>query len=301
MGGELTGIVFGIQHFSIHDGNGIRTNVFLMGCPLRCIWCHNPEGISKKPLLSFSPGKCAGCGSCFALCPETHIMENGVHIINRGNCRSCFRCVEACPGQALEQVGREMAVGEVMDAIIRDKRYYDASGGGVTLSGGEPMEQFGFAMEILKSCKAEGINTALETCGFARTEQFEQILPLVDTFLFDIKESDAALHKTYTGADNGHILKNLGFLASRGAKIIIRCPIIPRLNDRKDHFEYIAGITRETPGVAGAEIMPYHKLGTSKTARMGLEAQESYEQPSDETVRGWNQIISEAGGKIIKY
>ena len=297
----MTGTIFGVQHFSIHDGDGIRTNVFFMGCPLRCIWCHNPEGITKKPLLSFSPGKCKECGSCFLICPDVHKMDNDVHRIYRNECKQCFRCVKACPCQALEQVGRQMTVNEIMDAILRDKRFYDASGGGATLSGGEPMEQFEFASAILESCKREGINTALETCGLAREDQFEKIIPYVDTFLYDIKESDNTLHKTYTGVDNKLIHKNLNFIASRGAKIILRCPIIPGLNDRIEHFQYIAMLTIEIPGIVGAEIMPYHKLGASKTFRMGLPEQKSYEQPSENIVNGWNLSIVEAGGKIVKY
>ena len=194
-----------------------------------------------------------------------------------------------------------MTVGEVMDAIIRDKRYYDVSGGGATLSGGEPMLQFDFTVAILETCKKEGINTALETCGVAREEQFKKILPLVDTFLYDIKESDEALHKAYTGASNRLILKNLDYISARGARIILRCPIIPGINDRTDHFEYIARLTIDTPGVEGAEIMPYHKLGTSKTARMGFAEQELFEQPSENTVAGWNRAITKAGGKVMKY
>ena len=297
----MKGLVFGIQHFSIHDGNGIRTNIFMMGCPLHCIWCHNPEGMSYRPLLSYSSNKCGGCGACFLLCPETHCMDNGVHRINREICKRCFRCADNCPCQALEQVGKQMTAGEIMEAIIRDKRYYSTSGGGATISGGEPMSQFDFTLAILESCRGEGINTALETCGFARTEQFERILPYVDTFLYDIKESDAALHKAHTGADNKQIMFNLEFLSTKGAAIILRCPIIPGLNDRKDHFEFIARLTNDMPGIKGAEIMPYHKLGASKAARMGIEEQCVYEQPSDETVMGWNRAIAGAGGKIVKY
>ncbi|MCL2055863.1 MAG: glycyl-radical enzyme activating protein [Oscillospiraceae bacterium] len=294
-------MVFGVQHFSIHDGNGVRTNVFLMGCPLRCLWCHNPEGILKTPSLSFSADRCTGCGACFSLCPEVHQTEGEAHILKRENCRGCFECVAVCKGHALEQVGREMTLSEVMDDVMRDKRYYDASGGGVTLSGGEPMSQFEFTKAVLESCREAGINTAMETCGVAPQANYAQILPLVDTFLYDIKESDPALHRQYTGADNALILSNLAFLSESGARIILRCPIIPGLNDRPAHFEFIAALSKKHPGVEGIELMPYHKLGVSKTSRMGLDRQESYEAPSDETAAHWNEAVLAAGGKIVEY
>jgi len=294
-------MVFGIQHFSIHDGAGIRTNVFLMGCPMRCVWCHNPEGMSAVARLSFVPDRCSGCGKCFEVCPEVHALENGVHVLRREFCRHCFKCAGACAGHALEQVGREMDVGEVTDAVVRDKRYYDATGGGVTLTGGEPMTQFGFSVAILEACRAAGIDTAIETCGAARTGDYGRILPLVDTFLFDIKETDPNKHLEFTGAESGLVLRNLSFLSGRGARIILRCPIIPGLNDRPEHLTAIAELSRRYPGVEGAEIMPYHKLGVSKAARMGLAAQELYEQPSQDTVESWKNAIAAAGGKIMKY
>ena len=297
---ELTGRVFGIQRFSIHDGNGIRTNVFLMGCPLRCIWCHNPEGISKDALLSFSASRCTGCGACFVLCPEVHSMENDVHIVNRKKCRRCFKCVQVCTGQALEQSGSEMTVSEVMDVIKGDKRYYDVSGGGATLSGGEPMIQITFTTAILKACKTADIDTALETCGLAQTEKFEQILPLVDTFLFDIKESNPALHLKYTGADNELVLKNLEYLSEHNANIVLRCPIIPGINDRTDHFKYLARLSRSYTGIGGVEIMPYHKLGVSKTERMGITTQEVYNVPSEDDAKSWEKMIEASGGKVVK-
>ncbi len=297
----LTGLIFGIQHFSIHDGNGVRTNVFFKGCPLNCLWCHNPEGISPDALLTFSANKCIGCGACFALCPQVHRMEGGVHVLDRAACTRRFACVEACPGQALERVGREMTVPELMEDLLRDLRYYKASGGGVTLSGGEPMMQFPFARAALEACREAGVNTAMETCGVAPTEHYEHILPLVDTFLFDMKESDPVRHLEYTGADNALILENLAFLSGRGARIILRCPIIPGLNDRREHFEYLAGLACLYSGIQGIELMPYHKLGTSKAERMGLKPQTPFSEPPAGATEGWNRIIEAAGGKIMTY
>ena len=291
--GDAKGMVFSIQHFSIHDGSGIRTNVFLKGCPLNCVWCHNPEGVFQDAALAFSTGRCVDCGACFVLCPEVHRMDNGVHMINREACQRCFRCVEFCLGQALEQTGREMTVSEVMDEILRDIRYYRASGGGVTLTGGEPMQQFTFTEAILAACKEEALNTAMETCGMAQTRQYEVIMPLVDTFLFDIKESDPRLHKEYTGADNALILRNLAFLNDNGAKIILRCPIIPKLNDRESHFAYLASLAHQYDGIVGIEMMPYHNLGVSKAERMGLKPQDRFETPAVETVDKWNNMLRE--------
>jgi len=298
---KRTGLVFGVQHFSIHDGNGVRTNVFFKGCPIHCIWCHNPEGISPKALLTFSAAKCVGCGACFTMCPQVHQMVDGTHILNRDACKTCFQCVEACPGQALEQVGTEMTVQELMEDLLRDLRYYKASGGGVTLSGGEPMMQFPFAKAILEACREAGIGTAMETCGVALTDHYRQMLPLVDTFLLDIKESDPIRHKEFTGADNAIILKNLAFLSEEGARIILRCPIIPGLNDRKEHFEFLAKLSQQHAGVLGIELMPYHKMGTSKADRMGLERQDPFDEPEKDAVVGWNRIIEDAGGTVMTY
>jgi len=297
----MTGTIFGIQHFSVQDGAGIRTNIFLSGCPLKCIWCHNPEGISKTPLLSFVADKCVDCGACFTVCPTVHIRENNEHKLKRENCKRCFDCVKTCTVNALEQVGYKTTVDEIMDAVLRDKRYYDSSGGGVTLSGGEPMVQFEFAEAILKECKAKNINTAMETCGYASKEHFRQILPLIDTFLFDIKESDPVLHKKFTGKDNELIFDNLEFLLSNDANIILRYPVIPGLNDRAENLDFITGLTVKHPGISGIELMPYHKLGTSKAMRTGLTEQTVYNVPTDEMKEDMVKKIESAGGRMMKY
>jgi len=202
---------------------------------------------------------------------------------------------------ALEQLGNEMTVSEVINSIVRDKRYYNTSGGGVTITGGEPMVQPLFTKAILEACKKKGVNTALETCGYTESELFEMILPFVDTFLYDIKESDPALHVKYTGVDNKLIMENLRLIAGHGKSIILRCPIIPGINDRADHFEQLALMSKLYPCIEGVEIMPYHKLGVSKNTRLGTLTQEQYETPSDDMVKNWINIITQAGGKVIKY
>jgi len=225
-------------------------------------------------------------------------MENGVHVINRSDCQHCFRCVKVCQGLALEQVGSVMTVSEVVDDVLKDKRFYETSEGGVTLSGGEPMSQAEFSLAILKACKKEGINTVLETCGLAETVLFEKIEPFVDTFLFDIKESDPDLFAKNIGSGYDLILKNLDILYNLGSKIVLRCPVIPGINDRTAHFEYLAGLSKKYPRIEGIEIMPYHKLGVSKAERMGTPVRKSYDVPSRDTVNTWNEIIKGFGGKI---
>jgi len=297
---DKKGIIFGIQYFSIHDGKGIRTNVFLKGCSLNCIWCHNPEGIKKKPQLIFNDAKCTGCGKCIALC-DAHSMVNGEHILNRNLCTLCFKCIKACQWSALEKTGRKISVSELMKDILSDLRYYKISGGGITLTGGEPLEQSGFAIAILKACSKAGIGTAVETNGLVSTQTFEKALPFVDTFLFDIKESDRERHKKVTGADNDLIMKNLEFLNSRGANIILRCPIIPGLNDRPEHFRFIAELTKKYSSVMGAELMPYHKFGIYKARRLGLKEQPVFPEPGEEMVNTWKQIIIDSGGRLMVY
>ena len=300
MNNEVFGTIFGIQHFSIHDGPGIRTTVFLKGCPLNCLWCHNPEGISVKQELSFTSGKCVSCGTCYKNCPDVHKLVNGEHSIDRGNCKLCGKCIKDCCGSSLEIIGKETSAEEIIKNVSRDKRYYEISNGGVTFSGGEPMLQFEFLYSLLKKAKADGIHTAVETSGYMASECYRKILPLVDLFLFDFKESDPVKHREYTGADNGLILKNLEMLHDADNQIILRCPVIPGLNNRTDHFSAIAAVTARLPNLLGAEIMAYHKLGADKNRRIGRESQKVYEQPGEKEINDWKDIIRQHGGKLIE-
>lgn len=220
------GIVFDIQRFSLHDGPGIRTTVFLKGCPLRCAWCHNPESWRKEPELWY---------------------RNGVE--------------QLC--------GKAVTVEEVMAEVMADEAYYRNSGGGLTVSGGEPMVQFPFLKALLTIAKARGIHTCLETSGHCSTEKLIEIAPMVDLFLFDIKLTDPEEHRKYTGADNRWILENLDRLYRLGAKLLLRCPIIPGINDTDDHIGGIARLTKNYPGILGVEIMPYHDMGKGKWKELG--------------------------------
>lgn len=296
---DVKGRIFDIQFFCVHDGPGIRTTVFFKGCPLRCMWCHNPEGISREIHLSYSETKCIGCGACAAVC-RVHEFSGGRHIIHRSNCTLNGRCVAVCPTGALSLVGRDVTAGEVIAEVLRDKMYYGPSGGGMTLSGGEPAVQPEFMLALAMLAKAEGLNVAIETSGYAPFRVYEPVLPYVDTFLYDIKETDPELHMRYTGVSPRLPLENLRKLYDAGASILLRCPIIPGLNDRDDHFRTIASLTKEMPDLLGAELLPYHKLAASKSGRMGLAAQDEFEQPSPEDKDEWNRKLRSFGAKVFE-
>lgn len=302
LGTGVPGHVFDIQRFSVHDGPGIRTTVFLKGCPLNCAWCHNPEGIRNLASLSFSEMDCAGCGQCADACPgNLHRVEQGRHTIDRSLCTQCGECARTCPGKALELVGKNMSANDVLDEIEKDVPFYEASGGGVTLSGGEPMAQPDFAHEVLRLCKTAGIHTVLETCGFCSRKQLEKILSLVDLFLFDVKETDPARHLEFTGVPPALITANLEFLCAHKANILLRCPIVPGLNDRNDHFDGLAELAGRYPVLTGIELMPFHKLGQGKQARFGLSEGKcaNTEPPSDQTVADWVGYLRTKGVNVF--
>lgn len=264
------GIVFNIQRYCSNDGPGIRTTVFLKGCPLSCLWCHNPESKSARPQIMYNASKCLNCGACTMVCQEgCHQLADGKHLFNRMNCRGCGKCVELCPG-ALDCAGKEMTAQEVLDIVERDKLFY-ADKGGMTISGGEPFFQFDFLMELLQEAQKRGINVCLETCGHTSAGRLEATLPYVDRFLYDCKETDAGLHKRWTGVGNEVILNNLRMLNDRGANLVLRCPIIPGYNDRADHFQAIGELTKMYPCILQVDVEPYHPLGASKSESLGVD------------------------------
>ncbi len=298
----VSGMIFEVQRFSVHDGPGIRTTVFMKGCPLRCPWCHNPEGVSPKPLLSFTPDRCIGCGYCLRACPRNaHRFVENRHEIDRSICEVCGACAEACYARALELAGREAAAGEIIDIVLRDRTFYETSGGGMTLSGGEPAFQIEFAEALLRLAREAGLHTCIETCGQADYARFARIAPLVDQFLFDVKETDPARHASYTGVSNERILANLRKLYAQGARILLRCPIIPGYNDRAEHLDAVAALAREMPGIAGVEVIPYHPLGESKAQRLGIDVSQraAAASPDAATVAQWVARLRAQGAHVV--
>ncbi|MGI6235207.1 MAG: glycyl-radical enzyme activating protein [Christensenellales bacterium] len=266
----MTGFVLDIQRFSVHDGPGIRTTVFLQGCTLRCRWCHNPESIPRRPVLRYFESRCVYCGACEAACPHgAHQVRGRSHTINRDKCRSCGACVAACPTGALMLSSSEMNAGEVIRVVKEDLPFYAQSGGGMTLSGGEPLVQVDFAVDLLQKAREAGIHTTLDTAGHVPFESLQRALPYTQLFLYDYKVTKDG--KTQIGADGTLILRNLKALHDAGASIILRCPIIPGINDNEEHLNGIAGVLRECPDIKAVQLLAYHRLGTGKYKEIGQD------------------------------
>ncbi len=264
------GVVFNIQKYSIQDGPGIRSTVFLKGCPLRCLWCHNPEGLSPRPEVVALEARCRQCGECLRVCPNGALLgENGRIRHDRNACKLCGTCVAACPAGARQMVGSRMTVAEVMAEVAKDRIFYDDSGGGVTFSGGEPLMQPRFLKELLTACRTQGISTAVDTCGFGPREYLLSLAPLTDLFLFDLKTIDAARHVHYTGVSNASILDNLSALGSVHSNIWIRIPLIPGLNDDDGQLDQAARYVASVHGVRQVNLLPYHRTAAHKYARLG--------------------------------
>ncbi len=268
---DISGVIFDIQRFSIHDGPGIRTTVFLKGCPLHCAWCHNAEGLSAERVLFYNKEACLHCGRCAKICSaQAHQITEKGHILDFNLCKKCFACAEVCPSEALKAIGKKMRAADVVDEVLRDKSFFDSSGGGITLSGGEPLMQGDFSVEIARLAKENGISVCVETSGFALKKTLLDIAPFVDLFLFDIKMSDEAMHQKYIGTSQKEILENLSLLNGMGKEIVLRCPIIPDVNDNEVHYRAIAHLAEENASVTAVRLEPYHPYGIKKYEAVGL-------------------------------
>lgn len=293
------GLIFSISRFVAEDGPGLRTTVFLKGCPLRCVWCHSPQSQSAKPQLAFYSSRCIGCGTCVKVCPQdAQIVSPTERRILWERCDDCGKCVEACPSKALEMIGEWLTVEQVMNVVQRDLVYYRNSGGGVTFSGGEPTAQPEFLASCLKRCKDMGIHTALDTCGFAKWSIFEEILPYVDLLLYDIKHMDSAKHKQFTGVGNELILENLKRISQRGKPIWVRIALIPGYNDSEENLRRIAEFVRPLKAVEKVSLLPYNTAAGARYLSIGKNYELEHLIPhSEERAIAFVDIFSRLGIK----
>ena len=281
-----------IQRFCMHDGPGVRTTVFLAGCPLECAWCHNPEMRSFEPRLLFYRKKCVTCGACAAVCPAgAHKISDGGHTIERDKCVGCGACVQACAAGALSFSSSEMTVGEIMSTVVRDRAFYGERGG-ITLSGGEPLSQGTGAIALLRACREAGITTAVETSGFFDPAILSDLVPLVDTFLWDVKDTDGERHRRFTGVTNERIIANLRRADELGAKIRLRCILVAGVNDGGDRLEETARLRDSLAHCVGVDVLPYHTFGAAKAEFAGLDCGQRDEWvPSDDAVRRAREML----------
>lgn len=297
-------LITSIQKYSIHDGDGIRTTVFFKGCGLRCVWCHNPETQSYKKQPLVHQDRCVGCRSCELACPHKAIhMENGVAETDTSLCDACGTCTDYCNLNLREIVGKEYTIKELMKELKKDEMFYEESSGGVTLSGGEVMTQdMDYIEELCKQLKRQGITVTIDTCGHAPYENFERILPYVNTFLYDIKIMDNDLHKKYMGAGNELILSNLEKISAAGARIYIRIPTIKGVNaDDESMKAIIAYLLEKKIHFAQVNLLPYHNTGSVKYSKIGLEYDgNELERPTNEEMEHFVELFKEAGFHNIK-
>jgi pyruvate formate lyase activating enzyme len=293
------GLIFDIKRFAIHDGPGIRTTVFLKGCPLTCVWCHNPEGISQTPDIMWSREQCIACKTCENTCPHNALHVSDIALQVDAACTLCGACAEECPSHALKMIGKEMTVPQVVAEVEKDMIFYDQSQGGVTFSGGEPLMQPDFLLKLLKACKTQGIHTAVDTSGFAPFNVLSRVSEYTDVFLYDVKVINDTTHKKYTGVSNRSILKNLETLSGEN-EIIVRYPVIPGVNDSKkdvsDFRDFVSSLHLKE-----VTILPYHKAGIEKGNKL-IPPTELFiaDVPSAETIAAIEKVLKNVGLQVTR-
>ncbi len=299
----MNGIIFDVQNYAIYDGPGIRTIIFLKGCPLSCRWCQNPESQELNPQMSYFEEKCVGCGKCVAACPSNALtLINGKIKRNSNLCTTCAICVRACPNGVMEKIGAEREVDELVEIILRDKPFYDNSGGGVTISGGEPTMQINFLLELLKALKLQGIHTAIETCGYFNENLISDLVKYVDLFLFDIKLIDTKKHEQFTNVNNEKILANFSkiFFKVGNERIIPRIPLIPGVNTDLHTIQQIINFLHEIDYNGIIHLMPYNKLTKTKYEKIGMEdLHKDFGELTDGTLEEITRLFQQHSHEVI--
>lgn len=294
-----SGTIFDVKHFAVHDGPGIRTTIFLKGCPLRCLWCHSPESQSPHPEVAYYPNLCISCGACVEACPNDAQTLSTPKII-RERCRAVGRCAEECYAGATIMYGREATVQDVLEEVDKDRLLYETSGGGITLSGGEPAMQPGFASALFGAFKERGYHTALDTSGQAEWSTLEKVMADADLVLYDLKQMDSFTHEEITGAPNKLILSNLEKAAGSGKTLVVRVPVIPGYNDSPDNFAAMAGFLGGLKGVEAVELLPYHNLGAPKYMALGRGYPlEGLRTPEPGELRALGGLLEAEGLRVV--